>query len=238
MEIIRSLYEKYISDSSYVYKSCEGKFIVVLQLDPTTKTNETRTNVVDKAFAKYRAEKAHVVLIINKFDPTETIQYVHNSVYNMKLKYEVGKEVKAHFFDKKLNDVCTGGIHYFKSIECAFYHELYRVKNGVFIEWFDNGQKHIEHSYTYGNLDGLYSQWHPNGQKYLEYEYANGVANGLQSRWHPNGVKRSENYYLNGKLHGPSFEWSCDGEKIKEMNYEHGELVDVCQCFDSNATNV
>lgn len=115
----------FLKDKDYVFKSCCREWIVVMEKLPDTITNETRTNIDDVLIEKYRANKLRVLLIFNKFDPTETKMEIFNSVYSKKkIKYKVGHIVSVNDFDNYDYIVCGAGIHYFKSIIPAFSYEL------------------------------------------------------------------------------------------------------------------
>lgn len=150
---IYETYWKYITNSKYVYKSCHVDWIIILEKIHGTITNENRSNVVFGKYAKYRANKLKVVLIFNKFNPILTINNITNSLHKEKIHYVVGEIVETNF-DSNISKVCTTGIHYFKSIESAFYLELnlkkkytgkyiFRDSNGLILKQFMylNGEK-------------------------------------------------------------------------------------------------
>ena len=51
-------------DSDFKYKRCK-RYLVVLFIPKTIRTNESRSHIADKRFAKFRAEKAYCVAIWN-----------------------------------------------------------------------------------------------------------------------------------------------------------------------------
>ena len=123
MDKLVSFVAKY-DDSSYVFKSCSHNWIVVLQKLPDTITNESRS-VVDADCAKFRANKLRVVVIIHKFDQTNTCDSIRNSAYaDKKMEYKRGKIIEVEDFDKNLNEVYTTGIHYYKTMKAAFHLKL------------------------------------------------------------------------------------------------------------------
>ena len=108
------------NDSSYVFKSCSRDWIVVLRKLADTITNESRS-VVDADCAKFRANKLLVVDIIHKFDQTNTCDSICNSVYAYKqMEYKKGEIIEVEEFNTNVNEVCTTGIHYYKTIKVAF----------------------------------------------------------------------------------------------------------------------
>jgi antitoxin component YwqK of YwqJK toxin-antitoxin module len=67
--------------------------------------------------------------------------------------------------------------------------------------------------------DGLYTEWYPNGQKSLEGEYVDGLKQGPWKVWYENGkLCRTENY-LNGKLDGSWKIYHDDGTLKAEETY-------------------
>ena len=139
--------------NEYIYKGCDN-YIVVMKLLEDSMTNESRKDIFDANYAKYRTNKVKVILIINKFT-LETVDNVENSYYKKKLKYVVNEIIEEKDYDMDLNNVCSAGIHYFKEIKPAFYFTL-NVKShtGHYIEWYENGQKEKECDYVDGKING------------------------------------------------------------------------------------
>ena len=159
---------QYISNPKYVFKSCDN-YIVVFEKLYDTITNEYRNNVSKYMYAKYRANKLKVILIINKFDPFITIKEIENTSYeDNKIRYEKDKIVEVNDYDMDLNKVCTKGIHYFKTIKQAFYWELFKFcpkYTGKLISWYENGNKKEESEYLDGRLAGRFIKYYKNGKK-------------------------------------------------------------------------
>ena len=63
------------------------------------------------------------------------------------------------------------------------------IKNGLYTEYYDNGQKSVEETYKDGKLDGNLTWWYPNGNKKWERHYKEGKLDGPSARWHTNGQK-------------------------------------------------
>ena len=130
IEAILKEYPEYRRVGIYVFKSCQKEWIVVMERTDGTETNEKRLYVKDKRYAKYRASKLRVIAIINKFDPKNIIFDVVNSVYkNEKIVYKVGREVLPNFYDRDILKICAGGIHYYSTIEPAFYEEIDTIRD-------------------------------------------------------------------------------------------------------------
>jgi antitoxin component YwqK of YwqJK toxin-antitoxin module len=48
------------------------------------------------------------------------------------------------------------------------------IKDGLYTEWFENGQKKLEGTFKDGERDGLYTSWNENGKKWFEEYYKDG----------------------------------------------------------------
>lgn len=167
--------EKYKLDSSFVYKICidasgmitknseskiylkdfktieqelnkmEKKWIVVMQKMDDTDTNESRNDVKDKRFAKFRADKLKVVNILDVNNPTITKKaivntYNHDDEFLLVTSYEVGKIVVPHEFDRDDDMICSGGIHYFRTLIAAYFYRENPIDfTGRWFEFYDNG---------------------------------------------------------------------------------------------------
>lgn len=208
-EIKALLETKYSHDpnnSNYVYKSCEIVWIVVLKKLPDTITNESR-EVADANHAKFRADKLLVVDIINKFDTSKKIDAVRSSKYQKAyINYKIGEIASVDDFETNLSAVCAKGLHYFKSIESAFYYELdgiYRYfYTGYHCSWHENGNKHKEGNYVDGFAQSIWTYWHHTGNKSSEGNYSDGFKHGKWTFWHENGDEKCKNDFVHGYEEG------------------------------------
>ena len=164
MNIIEHVYPAFVfkNDCNLVYKSCEKNWIVVMRKDDCV-TNESRT-VKNPMFAKYRANRLFVVKIFNKLNPLVTRSRVSSTCYNNKsIVYHTHKYVEENDFDQDVNNVCSTGIHYFKSATAAFYFELPHEYTGPYYEWSADGVNLVKGSYTKGEKTGTWiSYYSPN----------------------------------------------------------------------------
>lgn len=152
LENIYKKYAKYIGNSEYVYKSCQGEWIVVMKKTENTQTNKMRRDIFDSRYAKYRASELLVVDIFNKYDMTH-IKSIDSSVYRHKsVTYTIGNIVYPDLFDSNINITCSNGIHYYNTIDPAFYLDLV-----------------IDNNYT-----GAHKYYCANGRIYIETKYING----------------------------------------------------------------
>jgi hypothetical protein len=167
---------EYISNPKYVYKSC-GNYVVVLEKLNDTRTNESRSDIADSKYAKYRANKLKTILIINKFDPLDVIVEIQNSSYKEKKVYKTGEIIEIDEYDYNLEKVCSTGIHYFKTIEQSFFWELLGFNltyTGKKIGWHENGTKSSEGEYKEGKREGKWIYWYEDGKIMKEREYKEG----------------------------------------------------------------
>ena len=96
-------------------------------------------------------------------------------------------------------------------------------RDGLWTEWWDNGQKESEGTWKDGRYDGLWTGWWKNGQKESVGNWKNGKADGLWNLWYENGQIMLEFEYKNGKPNDSFFfkRWNEDGtEKIEPFKWE------------------
>lgn len=213
MEEIRRIYPQYfnqhLSNQQYVenkvvFKSCND-CIVVMSFLPDTKTNESRT--LDKKpghemTAKYRADKLKVELIFDKLSPTTLLGAIASTAYHKKSMYIVGETVIADEFDENLDNVCSNGIHYYRSLDCAFYFQFDRIVKGYdgpFFCWHGNGAVKWQATYVNGTENGKCVEWDKFGNILKEMDCADGAIHGQVVTWNPDGFKVSIEHYVDGK---------------------------------------
>ena len=207
------------------YKACRNS-IVTLELLGNTTTNENRDGVVNDKYAKFRCDKAKVILIVN-VKTEETIKK-DVSIRNPNFHYRVGEIVKTDF-TTNLNAVCTKGIHYFKTKEAAF-SWFYRQNDenppdGKITSWHESGQKSSEGTYKCGKFDGKWIVWYENGQKRCEGTYKNGEKDGKWIYLYDNGQKNTEGTFKYGKRDGKWTYWWKNGNKKSEGTLKGGERI-------------
>ena len=197
--------------------------LVTLEIPSDAKTNLYRKDIADATKAKYRCNKAKVL----KIEDSEGKEYskATSLIYtNKKLKYVVGEKVKEKNYNEDIEVVCGEGIHFFLDKEVALLYGLDGVKEGIYQEWYDNGQKEVECTYKDINLDGLFQSWFDNGQKRVECHFRDGEEEGLYQIWYreadnsigKNGQKEVECHYKNGKQDGRCQTWHRNGQKEVE----------------------
>jgi antitoxin component YwqK of YwqJK toxin-antitoxin module len=183
---------------------------VTLEIPDDAITNMGRKSVVFRETARYRANKAKVLKIEDKagrpYSRAKSFIY-----YTQSLDYIVNETILVEDYDMNLEKVYSSGIHYFLSRRCAAFCELYTIHNGLYQQWYGNGQKASECTYVSGQRNGLHQEWYENGQKREEGTYVNGQLDGLYQRWYENGQMREEGTYVNGKENGLNQSWHDNG---------------------------
>ena len=96
-------------------------------------------------------------------------------------------------------------------------------KDGLWREYYENGQLWYEYNYKDGKRDGLYRQWYENGQLWYEINYKDDKQDGLLRQWYENGQLETENYYKDGKSDGLGRGWYTNGQLFGEYYYKDGK---------------
>jgi hypothetical protein len=144
MERLVATCSEYTNINKYVFISCRN-YIIVLEKLHDTITNESKlSDISNPLYAKYRANKLRVILIINKFEPFDVITEIQEDSI---MKYETDKIVEVDDYDMDLDQVFTTGIHYFNTIEQAFYWKIIDFNptyTGKYMCWYHNGNKRYD----------------------------------------------------------------------------------------------
>ena len=112
-----------------------------------------------------------------------------------------------------------------------------KIKNGkedgLWTQWYENGQKSIEVTYKNGKENGLWIGWYKNGQKNNEGNFKDGKRDSLWTYWNESGQKEWELTYKDGKEDGLIILYSKNGQKSSEWIYKDGERVSF-KCCDEH----
>ena len=68
-------------------------------------------------------------------------------------------------------------------------------KNGNWIYWTYDGQKYLEENYNNDIKDGLFIEWHDNGIKKQECSFEEGFESGIWIYWNDEGKKYLQESY-------------------------------------------
>ena len=63
-------------------------------------------------------------------------------------------------------------------------------RDGLYTNWYDNGQKRDELTYKDGKKDGLWTWWYENGQKKEEFTWKDGETVEKIGIWNEDGSPR------------------------------------------------
>ena len=116
------------------YKAClDPNFlwrVVVVELDICGDTNCEREHVVNDMYAKFRTNKARVLRFLDPETGKElTDVKVVRSVHQSTFKYKVGSVVCVRNWNSNIDEICTTGIHFFKSFDAA------RLYLSLYVRW-------------------------------------------------------------------------------------------------------
>ena len=89
---------------------------------------------------------------------------------------------------------------------------------------YDPPQKKIEGSYFNGNKEGLWTQWYSNGNRKEESNFKAGNLNGTIIKWFENGTKSEEGIYETGKQNG-KWIWFYETGIKKEITTDQKEQI-------------
>ena len=116
---VRRICQEYVDRPDCVFKSCLGKYLVVMATISETVTNESR-KVSNKFRAKYRANILQVLFIVNMYDTTDRpTQIINNDCFGwlyspLCMMYKVGELAIPNTYTDMVDIICGYGVHYFK----------------------------------------------------------------------------------------------------------------------------
>lgn len=100
-----------------------------------------------------------------------------------------------------------------------------RVKNGLEISWYENGQKKSEGEYQNGKKVGVWVSWYDNGIIGQKGTYQDDQKNGLWMKNYRNGNKESEGFYKNNLREGSWKKWYESGKLWAEFECKNDQIV-------------
>ena len=117
-----------------------------------------------------------------------------------------GPEGEELFYQPNQETPYTGWVKEYYDDEEEDIRSLVSVRNGKLhgpsTNWYDNGQKSEEGTYTEGKEDGMWTFWYENGQKLSEGTYKKGELDGAWTFWYENGERKVEGTYKDGRRDG------------------------------------
>lgn len=173
---------KYTTDNSYVYHSFldtkNNRWLIVMQKLEDTTTDENRSNIVNRNYAKFEANKLKVIEIIDMNNSECTLDGITDQFgIDKTINYEINNVVES--------DECN--ISYFKTLVAAYFYERKKIQNGQYFQWYINGGNEKKCTFKNGWMDGKCESWHENGRPHEKCSYKDGWVVGQQKLWDPNG---------------------------------------------------
>jgi len=100
------------------YKKLRNNLIAKLCIKG--ENNECRNDIIDENTASFRCSKATVLDIYNMYDETKKCETGYSLMYP-DFVYTIGKTLLVNNYEQDPEIICAPGIHYFKSLEPAYY---------------------------------------------------------------------------------------------------------------------
>ena len=216
----------------------ESKIPLICVLEILGQNNENRKGVADPDFAKFRCSKAKVLQIFSMPKDAPDLEkttlsnipryYVKGESWypEKKIVYQINQIITVDNYDENVEETCSRGIHYFKTMEAAFWFS-YSNCEGLYRSYHDNGQKMIEGKINEeGTFIGKTDSWYENGQMKFEGEYASdgsGYNVGKWNLWYKTGQKSEEGEYASdgsGNKIGLWLRWGIYRGKIEKCEYD------------------
>ncbi|MDP1623190.1 MAG: hypothetical protein Q8M08_12725 [Bacteroidales bacterium] len=98
-----------------------------------------------------------------------------------------------------------------------------RINNGLLDSistfYYATGLKKEQRSYSAGKKQGLWINWSENGTKTAEARFTDGQKDGFWYIWDEKGTKRYEMYYVAGEKKGKWYIWDENGKLVTEQIY-------------------
>ncbi len=143
-------------NKGYVFKKCEAKtytknyscLVVLKKPVKDFQCNESRKDIVDPNFAKFRCNGLITVAIYDLINTKFIDSITHKCTMYLgfkKILYQVGKLSIPDLYDANIDEVCTNGIHYFITLEAALNYGIFGVEQHfqtkASIAYEDNGKE-------------------------------------------------------------------------------------------------
>lgn len=129
-------------------------------------------------FFKYMFFSVCIFVAITSCNRVKTIPEIKETYADGK-----PKKVDEYILDENGKKILYKETYYFpgekRFIEGTYNNAL--ARNGVWISWYESGQKNSEQEYIDGKENGAYRVWYPNGKIYLEGNYEKGRKTGVWS---------------------------------------------------------
>ena len=99
------------------------------------------------------------------------------------------------------------------------------VSDGLYTEYYPDGQKYVEGKYKMGIFDGEWNYWYPSGQLCKTITFKAGKPDGQWEVIGKDGKRAAQKSYEKGKRQGKWITYFPEGEQAKiEIDYKQGQI--------------
>lgn len=134
-----------MSKNKIGYKSCDNGSVIV-KLEILGSNNEER-KVYNKRYAKYRTKRVRTIGFYDIYRNKMKIISTRSTGFSSSETYFINREIYINDYDHCIDNVCSMGIHYFKTFDAArqyalkqrFYTKIHPYCNVKFSDYSDNG---------------------------------------------------------------------------------------------------
>lgn len=175
IEDIEELYNMYITNKNFVYKSCNIEWIIVLEKNNNTIMDENLLESYNDKYICCTGKNLKIVKIFNKFYPKDSSLSIKDKSW-ISTEFNVDSEI-------------THEINFYKCIECAFYDELNLLPTytGIYKSWHPNGTLKISGFYVSGKKEYQWITNYSNRKLQTIITYKNGIPKGDVISYKENG---------------------------------------------------
>ena len=106
--------------------------------------------------------------------------------------------------------------------------------DGIYREYYENGQLKLECTYKNGQLEGIAKEYYKNNQLSCEYNFRDGKLDGLCKEYYESGKIKEEYYCKNGEFEGTYKKYYTNGKEKSEYNYKNGKLEGTAKEYRIN----
>ena len=106
--------------------------------------------------------------------------------------------------------------------------------DGIYREYYENGQLKLECTYKNGQLEGIAKEYYKNDQLSCEYNFRDGKLDGLCKEYYESGKIKEEYYCKNGEFEGTYKKYYTNGKEKSEYNYKNGKLEGTAKEYRIN----
>ena len=166
----------------YISFTCESHCITLNRLSHSAKGKKCISVVIgSRQYRKYMAES----------------RFLADGIQNriIMLSYYEGLDDRSKELET-FNEWCINGNNQNRMIRSC--KRIKSVRNGMFKEWYGNGQLRMSCEYKKGKFDGEFKLWYDNGQLKSRCSYKENKLHGKSMKWYSNGQLGSSVVYRNG----------------------------------------